>query len=508
MRALAIAALALLSVRCGPGAPVRDADHIILGIGNAPTNLDPGVGLDEASQRLHQLIFSSLMTIGSDMRVVPDLALSIETTDALTYRVVIPAGVRFHDGRVLTAADVVYTFRRFLDPAFVSGRKGAYGNLASVVAIGDHEVEFRLKTPSAAFPANLTNMGIVPLGAGAELARTPVGSGPYRVTRFVPDDHVELTAFREHYRGTPANSGVTVKVVPDETMRGLELRNGSVDLIVNDLAPDLVHSLQQEDNLQVVTGAGTDYAYVGLNLRDPVLADPRVRQALAYAINRGDIVQYLRRDQARLTSSIIPSMSWAYRDDLPSFPYDPARAMALLDEAGFRDPDGAGPQPRITLTLKTSTTEAYRLQAAVLQQQLQEVGVALDLRSYEFATLFADVVRGNVQLYTLIFTGGSVADPDILRRVFHSSQTPPAGFNRAFYRNAEVDALLDRATAATTESERGQFYIEAQRLIARDVPIISLWARTNVAVGQADLRGITLSPLGDFSFVQHVSRVP
>lgn len=506
-RGLIVVALVLLAARCGTSTPTRDADHIILGMGNAPTNLDPGVGLDEASQRLHQLIFSSLMTIGPDLRVVPDLALSIETTDALNYRITIPSGVTFHDGRVMTSADVVYTFRRFLDPTFVSGRKGAYGNLASVVAIGDHEIEFRLKSPSAAFPANLTNMGIVPNGAGAELARTPIGSGPYRVTNFIPDDHVELEAFRGHYRGAPANSGLTVKVVPDETMRGLELRNGSVDLIVNDLAPDLVHTLQQEDNLQVVTGAGTDYAYVGLNMRDPALADVRVRQALAYAINRGDIVQYLRRDQARLTSGIIPSMSWAYRDDLPAFPYDPARAMALLDEAGFRDPDGEGLLPRLKLTLKTSTTEAYRLQAAVLQQQLMEVGVALDLRSYEFATLFADVVRGNVQLYTLIFTGGSVADPDILRRVFHSSQTPPAGFNRAFYRNTEVDALLERATAATTEAERRGFYIEAQRLIARDVPIISLWARTNVAVGQADLNGIVLSPLGDLNFLQYVSRV-
>jgi peptide/nickel transport system substrate-binding protein len=295
-------------------------------------------------------------------------------------------------------------------------------------------------------------------------------------------------------------------VVPDETMRGLEMRNRSVDLIVNDLSPDIIHSLEQRDHLQVVTGPGTDYAYVGLNLRDRTLADARVRQALAYGIDNGEIIEHLRRGQGRAAAGIIPSMSWAYTDDLPFFPYDPARAMALLDEAGYRDPDGDGPQPRLRLTLKTSTTEAYRLQAAVLQQQLARIGVALDLRSYEFATLFADVIRGNVQLYTLIFVGGSVADPDILRRVFHSTQVPPVGFNRAHYANAEVDALIDRATAAATEDERRQFYVEAQRIIARDVPMISLWARSNVAVAQSDLRGITLSPLGDFDFLRLVSR--
>lgn len=508
MRRASIAVLLGAAFACA--APPRDdPDRLVVAVTNTPTNLDPGVGLDETSQRIHQLLYSSLTTFGPDLRVIPDLALSIETDDgAKTYRVMLPQGVKFHDGRELTSADVVYSFRRFLDPQFVSGRKGAYTNLAAVEAIDRYTVVFRLRTPSAAFPANLTNMGIVPEGAGAELARAPVGSGPYRIRAFVPDDHVSLDAFPDHYRGAPANSGVTFKVVPDETMRGLELRNGSVDVVVNDIAPDLVHSLQERSGLAVVTGPGTDYAYVGLNLRDPILADVRVRQALAYAIDREEIVRYLRRGQARAATGIMPSISWAFPDDPDAFRHDPARAMALLDDAGFPDPDGDGPEPRLRLTLKTSTAEAYRLQAAVLQQQLQRVGIALDLRSYEFVTLFADVVRGNVQLYTMIFVGGSVADPDILRRVFHSTQVPPVGFNRAHYASPEVDELLDRATAATTEDERRGYYIEAQRLIVRDVPIVSLWTRNNVAVAQADLRGITLSPLGELDFLRNVSRVP
>jgi peptide/nickel transport system substrate-binding protein len=484
--------------------PRPDTHRLVVGVGNAPVTLDPGVGIDEASQRIHQLVFSSLMKTGPDLRVVPDLASSLDTDDGQEYRVTVPAGVRFHDGRELTAADIVYTFRRFLDPAFASSRKGAYRDLESVEAIGRYAVLFRLRTPSAAFPISLTDMGIVPEGSGPTLARTPIGSGPYRLVTFVPDDRVELDAFAGYYRGAPANSGVVLKVVPDDTMRGLELRNGSVDLVVNDLSPDLVHSLQRTGRLQVVSGPGTDYAYVGLNLRDPVLADVRVRRALAHAINRADLVRHLRRGLAREADSIIPPMSWAHAADLPAYGHDPAQAMALLDAAGYPDPDGDGPRPRLRLTLKTSTTEAYRLQAAVLQQQLKAVGIALDLRSYEFATLFADVVAGNVQLYTLIFVGST--DPDILRRVFHSTQTPPIGFNRAHYRNGEVDALLDRASAARLEDDRRTFYNAAERLIARDVPMIGLWMRTNVAVGQTDLEGITLSPLGDFEFLKDVRR--
>jgi len=197
-------------------------------------------------------------------------------------------------------------------------------------------------------------------------------------------------------------------------------------------------------------------------------------------------------------------VSWAYSPDLFSFTYDPARAKALLDDAGYRDPDGDGPLPRIRLTFKTSTAEQYRLQAAVLQEQLSHVGIALDIRSYEFATLFTDIVKGNFQMYTLVFSAGAASDPDILRRVFHSTQAPPNGFNRGHYASAEADRLLDLATDATSIDDRRRYYIAAERVIAADAPIISLYARTNVVVAQPDLEGIRVSPLGDFAFLSHV----
>ena len=476
---------------------------IVVALANSPTNLDPAVGLDEASQKIHQLLFSSLLKIDDSLRVVPDLATRFDTSDSQTFTAVIPAGVRFHDGRELTAEDVAYTYRRFLDPAFVSGRKGAYRSLAAVDVTGRYSVAFRLTEPSASFPINLV-MGIVPRDTGGQASRQPIGSGPYRLAEFTLDDHVTLTPFEGYYRGRPKNDGLLFKVVPDETMRGLELRKGTVDLVVNDLSPDLVHGLSEDAGLQVVTGPGTDFAYLGFNLRDPLLRDPRVRKAVGYAIDYGAIIHHLRRNLARPATSLVPSMSWASAPDLFTFTHDPARARALLDEAGLRDPDGDGPAPRVRLTLKTSTAEAYRVQAAVIQQNLADVGIALELRSYEFATLMSDVVRGNVQLYTLQFVG--ITDPDMLRRVFHSSQTPPDGFNRGHFANAEVDRLIAAAAAARDEATRGRAYRDAQRLIAADAPILGLWAKTNVAVAQPDLTGITLTPTADFSFLAHVSR--
>jgi peptide/nickel transport system substrate-binding protein len=499
-RAGVLVALLLLSACSGPP---RSPGAIVVAMTNGPTNLDPGIGLDEASQKMHQLIFSSLVKLSDDLRVVPDLAIRFEQPDPTTYVAEVRHGVKFHDGRELTAEDVAYTFRRFLDPKFVSGRKGAYRMIKSVDVTDRYTVTFRLNEASGSFPINLV-MGIVPAGTGPEAARRPVGSGPYQIAEFAADDHVTLNAFPGYFGGAPKNSALTFRVVPDDTMRGLELRNGAVDIVVNDLTPDIVDTLRKEKDLGVTTAPGTDYAYLGFNMRDPMLKDVRLRQAIGYAIDRPGIVNFLRRGLAQPAVGVIPPMSWAFASDAFQFTRDIAKAQALLDEAGYPDPDGDGPQPRLRLSLKTSTAEAYRLQAAVIQQSLAEAGIAVDVRSYEFATLFADVLKGNVQLYTLQWVG--VTDPDMLRRVFHSSQTPPAGFNRGHYKNPVVDRLIEAAASAATEAERKQLYGDAQRAIAIDAPYVSLWTKTNVAVYRAELHGVKLNPIADFSFMKDVYR--
>src|SRR6185503_10547994 len=215
---------------------------------------------------------------------------------------------------------------------------------------------------------------------------------------------------------------------------------------------------------------------------------------IGYATNRDAIVKYLRRGLAHAATGLLPPQAWAYEPDIFTFTYDPEKAKQLLDEAGYRDPDGSGPLPRLRLTLKVSTNEEVRLQSTVIQQDLRRVGLELDVRSYEFATVFADIIKGNFQIMSLQWVGGAMIDPDILRRVFHSTQVPPAGFNRGYYRNPEVDRLIDLASVATTEQERKEYYGAAQRIIAEDAVYIPIWNRVNVSVAQKNLGGIHLTP--------------
>lgn len=501
MRLAALVLLAALAVSCG-GAPAASG-IINIAVLSSPNSLDPRVGSDETSQRIHALIYDYLLALDDQLRVVGGLASNWEQTDPLTYIVTLRKGVKFHDGHELTAEDVVFTFNCFIDPAFVSPRKGAYRSLKRVDAVDPYTVRFTLKEPFGSFPINLV-MPVVPNGAGPELRDRPIGTGPYRFVSMAVDDQVRLATFPEYFRGRPVNEGVTLKVVPDEIMRALELRKGTIDMVVNDLSPDVVHQLAVDKTVNIAESAGTDYAYVGINMRDPVLQDKRVRHALGYAINRQAIVDHLRRGLARPAIGILPPASWAYDPGVFQFSFDPAKAQALLDEAGYRDPDGAGPEPRLRLSLKVSTNEFIRLQAAVIQQDLKQVGIELDVRSYEFATLYADVLKGNFQLFTLQWVG--VSDPDMLRRVFHSQQMPPNGFNRGYYQNAEVDRLIDAAMAATTDADRRRLYADAQRVIAEDAPYISLWYKTNVAVSRTQIEGVKLTPSADFTFLRDVTK--
>ena len=504
-RLACLACLACLLLPSCLQRPAANPNVIVVGITTGPNNLDPRFGLDEVSQRVQEQVFDTLLMLDSSMRPVPRLAERLEHPDPLTYVATLRQGVRFHDGHELTSADVVHTFRSLADPALAAPRGGPYRILETVEAADRYTVVFKLKQPFTSFPINLV-IPIVPDGADRTFREHLIGTGPYRFVRYQVDDVVELEPFSDYWNGAPSNDGIIFKVVPDEVMRGLELRKGTVDVVVNDISPDILHQLQEDDRLATSTGPGADYQYIGVNFRDPVLSDVRVRQAIAHAVDRGAIVEYLRRGLATPAVGPLPSISWAHAPELPDFAHDPAKAKALLDAAGYPDPDGNGPAARLRLTLKVSTNEYSRLQAAVIQQDLLLVGVDLDVRTYELATLFADVFSGNFQLYTLQWAGGALADPDILRRIFHSTQTPPAGFNRGHFRDAEVDRLLDEASASVDEARRLALFSDVQRRVVELAVYISLWHKTNFVVSRRDLIGIQLSPTADYLFLKNVAR--
>jgi peptide/nickel transport system substrate-binding protein len=290
---------------------------------------------------------------------------------------------------------------------------------------------------------------------------------------------------------------VRFAVVPDDTTRALELRKGSADVESNALSLDTVIALGKDTHLQVQHGSGTVLAYLAFNLRDPILKDVGVRQALAYAIDRRPLIHYLMHDFARPAASLLPPESWAYSDDVQVYPHDPQRARQLLDQAGYQAVNGV----RFHLTMKTSSEVSTRLLAAVLQQQLHDVGIELDIRSFESATFFSDVTHGEFQFYSLRWVGGN-EDPDMFELVFHSARIPPNGANRGSYANPRVDALIDQARREPNLNTRKQLYAEIQRVLAGELPYINLWYQDNVLVATKRVTNLTLNSSGSYDFLK------
>jgi peptide/nickel transport system substrate-binding protein len=454
---------------------------------------------------MDSLIFSSLVELDSDRTPRGDLAENWETPDPKTYIFHLRPGIKFHDGKPLTSGDVKYTFDSILNGEITSAKRGSYTLIGSIEAPDPATVIFHLKEPYAGFLLDISRpaIGIVPSGAGSNFGNRLIGTGPFRFVSARQDDNVILER-NDGYFKTPARiSRVQFHVVPEAVVRGLELRKGTADLDENSLTSDMISVLRSQRSLEIAERPGTTYAYIGFNFNAAQLANRNVRRALAYATDREQIVRYLLGGQAQLADGPLPENSWAYTPDVMHYGYDPAQAERLLDAAGF--PRQAAREGfRLKLTLKTTTEESSRLLGAVLREQWRKVGIDLELRPLEFATFYADVSQGSFELYTLRWIGVN-SDPEFFDFVFNSKKMPPAGGNRGHYRNPALDALLDRARGESDRDERREIFHQIQKIVADDLPYISLWFMDNISVHRKRITNLQLSPTGDYDFLCNIA---
>jgi peptide/nickel transport system substrate-binding protein len=491
--------LVLIGCRSAP----RDPRTVVFLIESSPANLDPRIGTDAQSQRIDALLFDGLVTHDANFQFTPALAERWERPDPLTIVFHLRSGVSFHDGRTLTARDVVWTIESMLKPGGPGGvitpKTAAYASIDTIEAADDHTVVMHLKHADNFLFSNLSTgaMGIVPTGSGRDFWQHPVGTGPFRFVNQQIDQDVIVERNPLSWSVTPKLARVRFAVVPDAITESLELEKGSGDVAINSLPMDSLAVLAARPDLRIEETGGTEIQYLSFNLRDPLLSDARVRQAISCAIDRNLIIKTLLNGRARPASSLLPPSHWAFNDQGPQFDYDPARANRLLDETGHRR---AGNGIRFHIAMKTSNDEGTRLLAAVLQQQLASVGIALDLRSYEYATFYSDVTRGAFQMYSLRWIG--IEQPDIFSYAFSTARFSPQGANRSHYSNARLDALLADAEVSEDRTRRRDDYSEVQQILARDLPAINLWYRDTVVVHNRRLTDVTPSPSGSYTFLE------
>jgi peptide/nickel transport system substrate-binding protein len=497
---LLVALAALSACRSVP----RDPNTVVVLIESSPANLDPRIGTDAQSERIDTLLFDGLVNHDASFQFTPALAERWEQPNPLTLVFHLRSGVRFHDGRPLSARDVLWTIESMRDStrpgSVITPKAATYAAIDTVEAPDDLTVVMHLKHPDNFLLTNLSTgaIGIVPWGSGRDFWQHPVGTGPFRFVSQQIDQDMIVERNPLSWAQVPKLERVRFAVVPDAITESLELEKGSGDVAINSLPMDSLPVLAARPNLQIEETGGTEIQYLSFNLRDPLLGDARVRQAISCAIDRGLIIRTLLDNRARPAQSMLPPSHWAFNGDGPRFDYDPARAARLLDEAGHpRAANGI----RFHLTMKTSNVEGTRLLAAVLQQQLAAVGIDLDIRSFEAATFYADVMRGAFQMYSLQWIGGN-EQPDIFGYAFSTSRMPPKGANRGHYSNPRLDTLLDDAAENADTARRRADYAEAQQILARDLPAINLWYRDTVVVHNRRITHVAPAPSGSYTFLE------
>ncbi|MFN0112528.1 MAG: ABC transporter substrate-binding protein [Blastocatellia bacterium] len=475
------------------------------------STFDPRVSSDSADERMRQLIFNGLTRKNEKFDPIPDLAESFEpSADFKSFTFKLRAGVKFHNDQKLSALDVKYTFDTMLAAGFTSAKKVEFTRqvspgqplLAAVEVLDPLTIVFRCNEACPGLANMIVPVGIIPEGTTDQQAKKPVGTGPFKFESFTEDQEVVLAANAQYFNGAPSLEKLRIKIIPDNSTRESELRKGSVDLAINaDFDPVTVEGLQKEAatiGLKVEMIDGTNITHLGVNLQDPILKDARIRQAIAYAIDRDAIIRDVLRSQAKPAHSVLPVSQWAYEPTVTAYGYDVERAKQLLDQAGRPEKDGQ----RLKLTLKTSTVSIAKKTAEALQAQLARVAIKLEIQTLERQKLTQDMTDGNFQLYLNTSVGGNQST-DIFGFMYNSKSIPPNGQNRMRYNNPAVDKLLSEAMLAN-QDRRKQNFSEIQKALSNELPQIYLWYPATIVVSRNRVSELKIEPSGDWQVVRNV----
>lgn len=473
-----------------------------------PSNLLPILATDASSSAINSLVYSGLIRYNKDLILEGELAESWDISpDNLSFTFHLRKGVKWHDGKPLTSADILFTYELYINPDTPTAYAESYKQVSKAEAPDPYTFKVTYEKPYA--PAlGSWGMRILPkhLLEGADitksdLSRKPVGTGPFRFIEWKPGEKVVLEANEEYFEGRPYLKRVVYRVVPDQSTQFLELRSGGLDYM--DLTP--IQYQTQTDTpafnrmFEKYRYLAFSYTYLGFNLERPIFKDKRVRQAITYAINKQEIIDGVLLGLGQSATGPYKPDTWVYNHDVPRYSYNPEKARALFEEAGWKDTDGDGLRDKdgkpFSFTIVTNQGNDLRIKSGeIMQQRLKEVGVEVKIRVIEWAAFLKEFIHvGNFDACILGWRGGP--EPDQYN-IWHSSKVGPRQLNFVHYKNAEVDELLEQGRRTFDQAERKKIYDRFQVLLAEDQPYSFLYVTEALPAVARRFRGIEPSPAG------------
>ncbi len=460
--------------------PLAAAQTLTTATTSNPPTLDPQKTFNGFAFGVTTHVYETLFRVTPEGDVEGLLAAGWEYVDPDRLRVTLQEGVTFTDGTPLDAEAVKASLERLLDPATAAPGRFVVSAIGSVEVVDGSTVDIVTAEPFAPLLAHLAHpvTAIVPVAHGDDLARQPVGSGPYVFDSWTQGDTVVLTANEGYWGGAPEIERVVFRVIPEVSTQVVELRSGGIDVLFN-IPADNYRQLENDAGLETNAFLGWGSVHVGFNTAHPKLQDVRVRQAIAHAIDKQLIVEEFLGGLAEVgVAPIPPTVRFAASDLEEPYPYDPDRAAQLLSEAGAEG---------LSLTLDVYQNPDLEAVAQVLQAMLADVGVDLDVRVQEYAAYAETTAQDQVEMYATSW-GTVTLDADYtLYAFFHSSEIPTN--NVARYSVPEVDDALEAARATPDDAQRAELYRMVQERALADVPMVTLYYPLSTSAKRPALQG-------------------
>ncbi|MBN3055290.1 glutathione ABC transporter substrate-binding protein GsiB [Pectobacterium brasiliense] len=484
--------------------PVWAAKDAVIAVGSTFTSLDPYDANDSLSQTVAKSFYQGLFGFDKEMKLVNVLADSYDASpDGLTYTVKLHPGVKFHDGTAFNAAAVKVNLDRASNPDNRLKRYNLFKMIEKTEAVDDLTVKITLKTPFSAFVNNLAHPAAVMISPaalkqyGKDIGFHPVGTGPYRFVTWNQTDFVKVEKFNGYWKaGLPKLDSITWRPVVDNNTRAALLQTGEAQFAYP-IPFEQAKVLEKNDKLALVASPSILHRYISMNVTQKPFDNPKVREALNYAINKEALIKVAFSGYATPAEGPLPS-SIDYSVKYHPWPYDPAKARELLKEAGY--PNG------FTTTLWSSHNHSTAQKVLQFtQQQLAQVGVKVQVTAMDAGQRAAEVEGKGVKEtgVRLFYTGWSASTGEAdwaLSPLFATASWPPAQFNTAFYSNPQVDADLANALKTTDRTEKQKLYKDAQDKIWADAPWIFLATERLVSANSKKLTGFYVMPDTLFSF--------
>jgi peptide/nickel transport system substrate-binding protein len=494
-------------------APPVYGDAIVSGsIGDASV-LIPMLAGDSASHSISGLIFDGLIAYDKNLSdFEPRLAEKWEvSSDGLEIAFHLRRDARWQDGTPFTARDVEFAYRTIIDPATLTAYAEDYRQVETFEVVDDHTIRVRYAQPFAPALGSWASSLIVlprhllqgkPINDHArEFGRHPIGIGPFRFESWEPQKQITLRSNHDYYRGRPYIERSITRVIPDTQTQFLELKSGGLDEM--GLTP-LQFQRQTdtpyfENNFAKYKYLTNSYSYLGYNLTRPLFKDVRVRRAISHAIDKQEIVDAVLLGLGSPAAAPYKPGTYWINESIKGPEFDPAKARALLDEAGWRDTDGDKVLDRdgrkLAFEIITNKGNEQREKAAtVIQRRLSEVGIAVTIKVIEWAAFINNFI--DKRNFDAVILGWSLSpDPDQFD-IWHSSKTKPKEFNFVSYANAEVDQLLEKGRRTFDRAQRKQHYDRLQEILDQEQPYTFLYVAYALPIVHKRFRGIEPAPAG------------